>query len=169
MPWDALFLSYFLPEPPRMRPRKLHCPDDALSPLDNFLQRTHEAQGYRRAPAVRNVVQGHRLHTVSDALQLTYAALRQWGYRFAPQGTRGRGDRPRSGRPPPVTGELARSRTPLGAHDPREHGAIHALRLRVALSQIAENRKVETRKSLTFQDPISGFYLKKATLRQSRP
>jgi hypothetical protein len=38
---------------------------------------------------------------------------------------------------------------------------------RLALSQITENRKVEIRKSSTFQDPIFGFCLKKATLRQS--
>src|SRR6266566_8014625 len=31
-----------------------------------------------------------------------------------------------------------------------------------ALSQITQNRKVETRKALTFQDPIFGFCLKKA-------
>jgi len=37
-----------------------------------------------------------------------------------------------------------------------------------ALSQITENRKVKTCKSLTFQDPIFGFCLKKATLRQSQ-
>jgi hypothetical protein len=36
-----------------------------------------------------------------------------------------------------------------------------------ALSQIIENRKVETRNSLIFQQPIFGFYLQKATLRQS--
>jgi transposase-like protein len=36
-----------------------------------------------------------------------------------------------------------------------------------ALSQITENRKVEARKSLTFQDPIFGFCRKKANWRQS--
>ena len=37
-----------------------------------------------------------------------------------------------------------------------------------ALSQITENRKVEAPKALIFRDPIFGFCLQKATLRQSR-
>jgi hypothetical protein len=37
-----------------------------------------------------------------------------------------------------------------------------------ALSQITENRKVETCKWLIFRDPIFGFCLQKPTLRQSR-
>src|SRR2546430_2087310 len=37
------------------------------------------------------------------------------------------------------------------------------------LSQITKNRKVEDRKSLIFQCPIFGFYLKNANLRQSLP
>ena len=38
----------------------------------------------------------------------------------------------------------------------------------IALSQITENRKVEAPKPLIFRDPILGFCLQKATLRQSR-
>jgi hypothetical protein len=37
-----------------------------------------------------------------------------------------------------------------------------------ALSQITENRKVEARKPLIFQDTVFEFSLEKATLRQSR-
>ena len=47
----------------------------------------------------------------------------------------------------------------MGRGAPGEHES--------SLSQITENRKVETRKPLIFQDPIFGFYLKKATLRQN--
>ena len=36
-----------------------------------------------------------------------------------------------------------------------------------ALSQMTENRKVEARKPLIFQDTVFEFYLEKATLRQS--
>src|SRR5262249_14250918 len=36
-----------------------------------------------------------------------------------------------------------------------------------ALSQTTENRKVEARKPLIFQDPIFGFYLQNPTLRQN--
>ena len=39
--------------------------------------------------------------------------------------------------------------------------------LMVALSQTTENRKVEARKPLIFQDPIFGFYRQNPTLRQS--
>ena len=40
---------------------------------------------------------------------------------------------------------------------------------REALSQITENRKVEARKPLIFQDRVFEFSLEKATLRQSPP
>ena len=54
-------------------------------------------------PAVREVVKGQRLQTVSDTLSFTYSALRKWVHRFAHQGPPGLVDRPRSGRPPKVT------------------------------------------------------------------
>jgi hypothetical protein len=41
-----------------MRTLKLHFPDDALPTLDNFLKQTKEARVFRRAQAVRDVVQG---------------------------------------------------------------------------------------------------------------
>ena len=72
-----------------MRTLTLHFPDDALPTLDTFLKQTKEARVFRRAQAVRHVVQGQRLHTVSDTRQLTYAALRTWVDRFASQGTPG--------------------------------------------------------------------------------
>ena len=85
-----------------MRTLKLRFPDDALPTLDTFLKHTKDARVFRRAQAVRNVVKGQRLQTVSDTLQFTYSALRKWVYRFAHQGTQGLVDRPRSGRPPKV-------------------------------------------------------------------
>ncbi len=51
-----------------MRTLKLHFPDDALPTLDTFLKQTKEARVFRRAQAVREVVKGHRLQTVSDTL-----------------------------------------------------------------------------------------------------
>src|SRR5262250_1796885 len=109
-----------------MRTLKLHFPDDALPTLDSFLQQTKEARVFRRAQAVRNVVKGQRLQTVSDALQLTYSALRKWVYRFASQGTPGLGDRPRSGRPPKVTCELEQHLNRLVDQDPLQHGSLHS-------------------------------------------
>jgi len=54
-----------------MRTFTLHFSEDALPTLDTFLKRTQEARVFRRAQAVREVVTGQRLQTVSDSLHLT--------------------------------------------------------------------------------------------------
>src|SRR2546428_6415679 len=107
-----------------MRTLKLHFSNDALPTLDTFLKQTKEARVFRRAQAVRDVVKGQRLQTVSDTLHFTYSALRKWVYRFANQGAQGLVDRPRSGRPPKVTCELAHHLDRLVDQDPLQHGAI---------------------------------------------
>src|SRR3989454_11844185 len=89
-------------------------------PLDTFLKQTKEARVFRRAQAVRDVVKGQRLQTVSAALSFTYSALRKWVHRFAHQGTPGLVDRPRSGRPPKITCELEQPLNRLVDHDPLE-------------------------------------------------
>jgi transposase len=109
-----------------MRTLKLHFPEDALPTLDTFVKQTKEARVFRRAQAVRDVVKGQRLQTVSDTLQFTYSALRKWVHRFAHQGTQGLIDRPRSGRPPKVTCELDMHLKRLVDQDPVQHGSLHA-------------------------------------------
>ena len=109
-----------------MRTLKLHFPDDALPTLDTFLKQTKEARVFRRAQAVRDVVKGQRLQTVSDALQFTYSALRKWVHRFANQGTLALVDRPRPGRPPKLTGELEKHLNRLVDQDPLEHGSLYS-------------------------------------------
>jgi transposase len=109
-----------------MRTLKLHFPDDALPTLDTFIKQTKEARVFRRAQAVRNVVKGQRLQTVSNALSFTYSALRKWTHRFASQGVQGLVDRPRSGRPPKMTCELAKHLNRLIDQDPLQHGSIHS-------------------------------------------
>ena len=109
-----------------MRTLKLHFPDDALSTLDTFVKKTKEARVFRRAQAVRDVVKGQRLQTVSDTLHFTYSALRKWVYRFAHQGVHGLVDRPRSGRPPKVTCALEQHLQRLVEQDPLEHGSLHS-------------------------------------------
>ena len=109
-----------------MRTLKLPFPNDALPTLDTFLTKTQEARVFRRAQAVRDVVKGQRLHTVSDTLPLTYAALRTWVYRFAHQGVHGLVDRPRSGRPPKVTCALEQHLQRLVEQAPLEHGSLHS-------------------------------------------
>jgi transposase len=106
-----------------MRTLKLHFPDEALSTLDTFIKKTKEARTFRRAQAVRAVVTGQRLQTVSDTLHFTYSALRKWVYRFAHQGVPGLVDRPRSGRPPKVTCALEQYLNRLVDQDPLQHGA----------------------------------------------
>jgi transposase len=109
-----------------MRTLKLHFPDAALPTLDTFVKQTREARVFRRAQAVREVVKGQRLQTVSDALSFTYSALRKWVYRFASQGVQGLVDRPRSGRPPKMTCELEKHLNRLVDEDPLQHGSIHS-------------------------------------------
>jgi len=107
-----------------MRTLQLHFSANALPTLNTFLQQTKEARVFRRAQAVRDVVTGQRLQTVSDTLHLTSSALRKWVDRFANQGPQGLLDRPRSGRPPQVTCELAMHLNRLVDQDPLQHGAI---------------------------------------------
>jgi len=109
-----------------MRTLQLHFSDDALPTLAKVLQQTKEARVFRRAQAVRDVVKGKRLQTVSDTLACTYSALRKWGHRFANQGPQGLLDRPRFGRPPKVTCARERHLNRLVDQDPLHHGAIHA-------------------------------------------
>ena len=109
-----------------MRPLKVHFPDDALPTLDTFVKKTKEARVFRRAQAVRDVVKGQRLQTVSDTLHFPSSALRTWVYRFAHQGVHGLVDRPRSGRPPTVTCELEQHLHRLVDPDPLEHGSLHS-------------------------------------------
>src|SRR4029434_1704644 len=99
-----------------MRTLTLHFPDQALPALDTFLKQTKEARILRRATAVREVVKGHRLPTVSDSLHFTYAALRKGVHRFANQGVQGLVDRPRPGGPPKETRALAHHLARMLAH-----------------------------------------------------
>src|SRR5438093_12393042 len=109
-----------------MRPLKSHFPEHALPTLETVLKQTQEARVFRRAQAVREVVAGHQVHTVSAPFHLAHAALRQWGQRFAHEGPPGLLDRPRSGRPPTVTCALAPHLNRLVDPDPLAHGALHA-------------------------------------------
>jgi transposase len=109
-----------------MRTLKLHFPDNALPTLETFLRQTKEARVFRRAQALRDVVTGQRLQTVSDTLHFTYSALRKWVYRFATEGTRGLVDRPRSGRPPKITCALEQHLNRLVDQAPLEQGSLYS-------------------------------------------
>ena len=108
-----------------MRTLKLHFPDEALPTLETFLKQPKEARLFRRAQAVREVVTGQRLQTVSDTLHFPYAALRKWVHRLASHGVQGLQDRPRPGRPPKMTCALAHHLDRLVDQDPLQHGSSH--------------------------------------------
>src|SRR6266581_138885 len=109
-----------------MRTLQLQFPDTALPTLETVLKQTKEARVFRRAQAVRDVVTGQRLHTVSDTLHFPYSALRKWVHRFANQGPQGLVDRPRSGRPPKVTCALENHLNRLVDQDPLSHRSLHS-------------------------------------------
>src|SRR4029450_12176931 len=107
-----------------MRPLTSYFPAHALPTLETVLKQTQEARVFRRAQAVREVVAGQQVNTVSATFHLANAALRKWVQRFAQQGPQGLRDRPRSGRPPKVTCALEQHLNRLIDQDPLEHGSI---------------------------------------------
>src|SRR5215813_9533552 len=109
-----------------MRPLKSHFPAAAFTTLTTLLLQTKEARVFRRAQAVREVVAGHHVNTVSMTFHFTNSALRKWVQRFAHQGVSGLVDRPRSGRPRKVTCALEQHLNRLVDQDPLEHGALHS-------------------------------------------
>ena len=88
-----------------------------------MLQQAKEARVFRRAQAVREVVAGHHISTVSATFHVANSALRQWVQRFAQEGPQGLRDRARSGRPPQITCELAQPLNRLVDQDPLQPGA----------------------------------------------
>ena len=109
-----------------MRPLKSHCRADALTTLETVLQQTKEARVLRRAQAVRAVVAGRHLNTVSATCRFANSARRTWVQRFATPGPQGRRDRPCAGRPPKVTCALAHHLHRLVDQDPLQQGSRYA-------------------------------------------
>jgi transposase len=91
-----------------------------------MLKQAKEARVFRRAQAVRAVVAGHHISTVSAPFHLANSALRKWVQRFAQEGPQGLRDRARSGRPPQITCELAQHLNRLVDQAPLQHGAVSA-------------------------------------------
>jgi len=103
------------------------CHDQGPPPtLDTLLKHSKEARVFRRAQAVREVVAGQTIKAISNIFHFTNSALRKWVQRFAREGTGGLLDRPRSGRPIKMTGELETQLNRLVDQDPRKHGSIHS-------------------------------------------
>src|SRR5262252_4444067 len=114
----------YVPRSQAMRPLKSHFPVHALTTLGTLLKQTKEARVFRRAQAVRAVVAGHHISTVSATFHVANSALRKWVQRFAQEGPQGLRDRARSGRPPKITCELEQHLNRLVDQDPLEHGAL---------------------------------------------
>ena len=91
-----------------------------------MLKQTKEARVFRRVQAVHAVVVGHHVSAVSATFHVAHAALRQWVQRFAQEGPQGLLDRPRSGRPPTVTCELAQPLNRRLEQAPLQPGALSA-------------------------------------------
>jgi transposase len=109
-----------------MRPLTSHFPDHALTTLDTMLKQTKEARVFRRAQAVRAVVAGQHVSTVSMTFHLANSALRTWVQRFAHQGPQGLRDRPCPRRPRKVTCELAQHLNHLVDQDPLQYGSLYS-------------------------------------------
>jgi transposase len=109
-----------------MRPLKSPFPEKALPTLETVLKQTQEARVFRRAQAVREVVAGQHVNTVSATFHLAHSARRKWVQRFAQEGPQGLLERPRSGRPPKVTCELEKHRNRLVDQDPLQHGSVYS-------------------------------------------
>ena len=101
-----------------MRPLKSHFPVHALTTLDTMLKQAKEARIFRRAQAVRAVVAGHHISTVSATFHLANSALLAMGAALAQEGPQGLRDRARSGRPPKSSCELEQHLNRLVDQDP---------------------------------------------------
>src|SRR5262245_49071308 len=104
----------------------VHFPDNTLSTLETFLRQAKKARVFRRAQAVRDVVTGQRLQTVSDTLHFTYSALRKWVHRFATEGTRGLVDRPAPGDRPKSPAHWHSPSIASSTKPPLEHGSLYS-------------------------------------------
>lgn len=109
-----------------MRPLSRHFSHDALPTLNTLLQHSQEARVFRRTQAVREGVAGQTIKAVSHLFPFPTSALRKWVQRFAREGTGGLLDRPRSGRPLTMTGELAPQLNRLVDQAPLQHGSSHS-------------------------------------------
>jgi len=107
-----------------MRTLQAQFAPDALATLDTVLKHTKDVRVFRRAQAVREVVKGQRIKTVSTSFAFTYSALRKWLQRFAYEGAQGLVDRPRPGRPRKVTEAVSTCILHLVDQDPLAHGAL---------------------------------------------
>jgi transposase len=106
-----------------MRPLKSQFPAHAMVTLETVLKQTKEARVFRRAQAVRAVVEGHHVNATSATLHFTNSALRKWVQRFAKEGAQGLLDRPRPGRPRKVTCALEKHLNRLVDQDPLHQGS----------------------------------------------
>jgi transposase len=107
-----------------MRPLNSPFAHEALPTLDGLMKHSKEARVFRRAQAVREVAAGQTVKAVSETFHFTNSALRKWVQRFAREGTEGRMDRPRSGRPPKMTCELEAHLNRLVDQEPLKHGCV---------------------------------------------
>ena len=115
----AIFVVFYSGDHDHADP-KLHFSEDALPTLDTFLKRTKEARVFRRTQAVRAVVTGQRLQTVSDTLHFTYSSLQNGSIVLPPRARRTRGSPPLRASP---QSHLRLRTAPQSPRRPRPPGA----------------------------------------------
>ncbi len=114
----------FVPKEPSHAPPQKPLSRECAADFRNCPEADPGGSVFRRAQAVREVVAGQHVHTVSATFHVANSALRKWVQRFAHEGPQGLLDRPRSGRPPKVTCELEQHLNRLVDQDPLQHGSL---------------------------------------------
>ena len=142
-----------------MRVLKVSFPDNALAELDSFLKHEKKARLFRRAQAVKSVVQGTPAKRVARFFNFTYSALLRWIRRFEKKGIEGLMDLKRQGRPKKVTQEVEPFLLKLMDSDPRAYGSIYSM---WTASQLIEVLKKQ--KGISLSKRTIGRILKKMTL-----
>ena len=109
-----------------MKRLKIEFPENSLEELDRLLKETKEKRVFRRAQAVKQVVEGKSMRKVSRELNFTYSVLFTWVHRFALYGIEGLYDKARTGRPKKVTPEIEDLVEALACEDPLEHNSVYS-------------------------------------------
>jgi len=142
-----------------MRVLKVTFPDNALEDLDSFLKHEKKARLFRRAQALKVVVQGTPAKRVAKLFNFTYSALLRWIRRFERNGIEGLRDLKRQGRPKKVTADVEPFLLKLMESDPRDYGSIYSMWTAPQLVKVLKKQK-----GISLSKRTIGRILKKTTL-----
>jgi putative transposase len=100
--------------------------EGSLEAIEELLKKEKNVRIFRRAQAIKEVIQGKTMAAVSRSFHFTYSALCKWIHRFIAFGIDGLKDLPRVGRPKKVTPEVEDTILRLILEDPLQHGSIYS-------------------------------------------